>query len=163
MNWDLRHGTSDRPQVWIHHDDSQLARPIGTKGPWISPGAYTVTLEARDATFTQTMEVRGDPLLSVTQAMYEEREAYLLELLTIGRRIDEARPDLGCGQQCGRTPETEADLCQVQRPSQTTDGSVGGSGRAARLTPSAYSGAHQKKNSDRGSPRPHSAFYERRP
>ena len=125
VNWDLRHGTSDRPQVWIHHDDSQLARPIGTKGPWISPGTYTVTLEARDATFTQTVEVRGDPLLSVTQAMYEEREAYLLELLTIERRIDEARPDLGCGSSADG-PETEAGLCQVQREARRLMEALGG-------------------------------------
>ncbi len=47
----------------------------------------TVTLEARGATFTQTVEVRGDPLLSITQAMYEECEVYLLELLALERRI----------------------------------------------------------------------------
>jgi hypothetical protein len=102
MNWDPRHSVVDRPQVWIRHDDSLLARPIGTKGPWVSPGTYTVTLEARGTTFTQTLEVRGDPLLSVTQAMYEAREAYLLRLLSLERQIDEARPDLQCGRNADR-------------------------------------------------------------
>ena len=90
VNWDLRHSSSDRPQVWIRHDDPQLARPIGTKGPWVSPGTYSVTLEARGSTSTQTVEVRGDPLLSISQAQYEEREVYILELLAVERRIDQA-------------------------------------------------------------------------
>ena len=113
VNWDLRHSTSDRPQVWIRHDDSLLARPIDTKGPWVSPGTYTVTLEARGTTFTQTVEVRGDPLLSLTQAMYEERETYLLELLALEGRIDEARPDLQCGRNADRDG-ADADLCDIR-------------------------------------------------
>ena len=115
----------DEPQVWMRHDDSQLARPIGTKGPWISPGRYTVTLEARGAMFTQTVEVRGDPLLSITQAMYEEREIYLLELLTVERRINEARPDLQCGPSADGSG-TEAALCQVQREARRLMEALGG-------------------------------------
>jgi hypothetical protein len=94
--------------------DALLARPIGTQGPWVSPGTYTVTLEARGATLTQTVEVRGDPLLSVTQVMYEEREAYLLQLLALERRIDEARPNLQWGRNADRD-ETDEGLCAVRR------------------------------------------------
>ena len=125
VNWDLRHSTLDRPQVWVRHDDSLLARPIGTKGPWVSPGTYTVTLEARGTTFTQTVEVRGDPLLSITQAMYEEREAYLLELLALQRRIDEARPDLQCGRSANRDG-TDAGLCEIQRQTRQLMDALGG-------------------------------------
>ena len=125
VNWDLRHSSSDRPRVWIRHDDSQLARPIGTNGPWVSPGTYSVTLEARGVTFTQTMEVRGDPLLSITQAMYEEREVYLLELLAVGRRIDEVRPGLRCGRNADG-PLAEADLCQIQDQARQLMEALGG-------------------------------------
>lgn len=125
VNWDLRHSILDRPQVWVRHDDSLLARPIGTKGPWVSPGTYTVTLEARGTTFTQTVEVRGDPLLSITQAMYEEREAYLLELLALQRRIDEARPDLQCGRSANRDG-TDAGLCEIQRQTRQLMDALGG-------------------------------------
>jgi len=125
VNWDLRHSMVDRPQVWIRHDDSLLARPIGTKGPWVSPGTYTVTLEVRGTTFTQTVEVRGDPLLSVTQAMYEEREAYLLQLLALERRIDEARPDLQCGRNADRD-ETDEGLCEVRRQAEQLIEALGG-------------------------------------
>ena len=125
VNWDLRHSMVDRPQVWIRHDDSLLARPIGTKGPWVSPGTYKVTLEVRGTTFTQTVEVRGDPLLSVTQAMYEEREAYLLQLLALERRIDEARPDLQCGRNADRD-ETDEGLCEVRRQAEQLIEALGG-------------------------------------
>ena len=113
VNWDLRHNASDGPRVWIRHDDSELARPIGPSGPWVSPGTYSVTLEARGATSTQTVAVRGDPLLSITQAMYEEREAYLLELLALERRIDEARPDLQCRGDADRAVG-DPGLCEIQ-------------------------------------------------
>ena len=125
VNWDLRHSSSDRPEVWIRHDDPQLARPIGTKGPWVSPGTYSVTLEARGTTFKQTVEVRGDPLLSITQAMYEEREVYLLELLALERRIDQARPGLRCGRGADR-PTDEAGLCQIQRQTRQLMEALGG-------------------------------------
>ena len=93
--------------MYLPASDALLARPIGTQGPWVSPGTYTVTLEARGATFTQTVEVRGHPLLSVTQAMYEEREAYLLQLLALERGIDEAKPDLQCGRNADGTKPTK--------------------------------------------------------
>jgi photosystem II stability/assembly factor-like uncharacterized protein len=125
VNWDLRHGTSDRPQIWIRHVDSLLARPIDTKGPWVSPGTFRVTLEARGATSTQTVEVRGDPLLSITQDMYEEREAYLLELHALEGRIDEARPDLRCGPNADASG-TEADLCRIQRQARVLREALGG-------------------------------------
>ena len=125
VNWDLRHGTSDGPQVWIRHDDSLLARPIDTKGPWVSPETYTVILEARGTTFTQTVEVRGDPLLSLTQAMYEERETYLLELLALEGRIDEARPDLQCGRNADRD-EVDADLCEIRNQARQLVRALGG-------------------------------------
>ncbi len=125
VNWDLRHSILNRPQVWIPHDDSLLARPIDPRGPWVSPGAYTVTLEARDATFTQTVEVRGDPLLSITQAMYEEREAFLLELLALERRIVQAEPDLRCGRNADRD-ETDAALCEIQLQARQLTEALGG-------------------------------------
>ena len=135
VNWDLRHSRSDRPRVWTRHDDSELARPIGTNGPWVSPGTYSATLEARGATFTQTVEVRGDPLLSNTQAMYEERELYLLELLAVEGRINEARPDLRCGRNTDLS-EDDADLCQIQRQArQLVDALEGQAVRPGSLHP----------------------------
>ncbi len=113
VNWNLRHGTSRSPELWVRHDNAQLARPIDADGPWVSPGTYTVTLAARDATFTQTVDVRGDPLLLITQVMYEEREAYLLELLDIEWRISDARPALRCGS--GSNPSgNDTILCELR-------------------------------------------------
>ncbi len=125
VNWDLRHSTSQEPQLWVRHDDSQLARPIDSDGPWVSPGTYTVTLEARDATFTQTVEVRGDPLLSNTQAMYEEREIYLLDLLDIERRISDAGTNLPCGNGADLSG-TDGGLCQILRQTRQLAEAFGG-------------------------------------
>ncbi len=125
VNWDLRHSRSDGPQVWVRHDDFELARPVGTKGPWVSPGAYSVTLEARGTTSTQMVEVRGDPLLSNTQAMYEEREAFLLELIALERRIEETRPDLQCGFGTDRLG-TDGDLCRIRSQARQLLEALGG-------------------------------------
>ena len=54
----------------------------------MSPGIYTVTLEANGASSTTEVEVRGDPEMPITQAQYEEREAFLLEVVELGRRLD---------------------------------------------------------------------------
>lgn len=160
VNWDLRHGNLDRPQLWVRHDDPRLDRPIDEKGPWVSPGTFTVTLEARGVMSVQTVEVRGDPLFPLRRLMYEEREAYLLDLLTLEGRIDEARP----GLRCGRGPDRNRSRSLPNpEPSQRSEGKIGGTGSAARLTLSAHTGAYQKKISDRGSPRPHSPLHERRP
>ncbi|MCA9739256.1 MAG: glycosyl hydrolase, partial [Gemmatimonadetes bacterium] len=61
VNWDLRHPLPGEDDVWERHTAPGLARPITERGPYVSPGRYTVTLEARGATSTQTVEVTGDP------------------------------------------------------------------------------------------------------
>jgi len=71
-------------------------------------------------TSSQTLEVRGDPEMPVTQAMYEEREAFLLDLIDLARHIQEARPGLSCeefgfGRDGQRPAGTDGELCQIQR------------------------------------------------
>ncbi|MCH8254541.1 MAG: hypothetical protein IID06_04255 [Gemmatimonadetes bacterium] len=46
----------------------------------MAPGLYTVTLDARGTTSTQTMRVRGDPELPITDSQYRMRERYLIAL-----------------------------------------------------------------------------------
>jgi len=59
--------------------------------------------------------------------MYEEREVYLLELLAVERRIDEARPDLLCESSVDQ-PSTDASLCQIQRQTRQLMEALGGDG-----------------------------------
>jgi len=140
INWDLRHGTEEGPQEWIRHDDSRLARPVDDVGVWVSPGRYTVTLESRGTSATETVDVRGDPQLPITQAMYEEREAFLVELSAVPRRVEEARPDLECGGfGFGGGPRlqgTDGEFCRIQRQAeQLIQGLAGGGVRPGSLYP----------------------------
>ncbi|MDX1746071.1 MAG: hypothetical protein R3324_09055, partial [Halobacteriales archaeon] len=44
INWDLRHGlSSNRTERWEPWDHPQLPRPTDFRGPFVSPGTYTVT------------------------------------------------------------------------------------------------------------------------
>lgn len=67
-----------------------LPRPVTAQGPFVSPGTYTVKLEAGGATATQTVDVRGDPQLPLTAAEWREREEFLVAVLEDQRRAAEA-------------------------------------------------------------------------
>ena len=140
INWDLRHGTSEGPQLWTRHDDPSLARPVDDVGIWVSPGRYTVTLESRGTSATEIVDVQGDPQLPITQAMYEERETFLVELSAVPRRVEEARPGLQCGGfgfGGGPRPQgTDGEFCQIQRQAQQLiQGLAGGQVRPGTLYP----------------------------
>lgn len=65
-----------------------LPRPVTAQGPFVSPGTYTVRVEAGGggAMATQTVEVRGDPKLPLTAAEWREREEFLVAVLEDQRR-----------------------------------------------------------------------------
>jgi photosystem II stability/assembly factor-like uncharacterized protein len=89
--WDLRH----EPPASAGGGGGQeggaealpaLAHPVGPRGPFVSPGTYTVTLDADGATSVQQVLVKPDPLMPVTEAQYREREAFLLGLSALQQR-----------------------------------------------------------------------------
>lgn len=90
--WDLRYEPA--PAFGRGGDDAgespalpKLPRPT-TLGPWVSPGTYTVTLEAGTAKATQTVEVRPDPgMPALTAQQYREREEFLVSLLEVQRQL----------------------------------------------------------------------------
>ncbi len=144
VNWDLRHRTSDATERWSPHDGSTLARPIGSQGPWVSPGKYTLTLEARGTVSTRTLDVRGDPMLPLSQTDYEARENFLLELMEVPGKIQAARPELRCpggrGGGFGGGPQrpqgVDGELCQIRRTAQQLiQGLSGGGVRPGTLYP----------------------------
>jgi len=140
VNWDLRNALSNGKETWRRHDDPRLARPIENLGPWVSPGRYTVTLEARGESSSQTVEVRGDPQMPVTQAMYEERETFLLDLLEVERSISEVRPELSCPGRFGGNRQTlegtDGELCDIRRGASQLSGALtGGQVRPGSLYP----------------------------
>ena len=57
-----------------------VPRSLGARGAFVSPGTYTVTLQAGDAKATETIRVLPDPLLQLTVAQHREREGFQLQL-----------------------------------------------------------------------------------
>jgi photosystem II stability/assembly factor-like uncharacterized protein len=87
VNWDLRHSIPSQDERWMRHDDPDLARPVGDRGPWVSPGTYTVSVEARGTRASTVVGVRGDPEMPITLAMYRSREAFMLDALALRNEI----------------------------------------------------------------------------
>lgn len=93
VNWNLRHGEVDAPDTWARWDDPDYARPPRTEGgPMVSPGMYTVTLEARGTTSSTTVRVNGDPLLEFTDAEYRAAEDFQLRAAALAKRAQAVAP-----------------------------------------------------------------------
>ncbi|MCG8606295.1 hypothetical protein MJD09_15090 [bacterium] len=95
MAWDLRY----EPPPFAEDDTEQeglvkseqilphLPRETRPQGPFVSPGIYSVTVQAGVFQATQTVDVKGDPEMSLTQEQWRTREAFLLELLAMQNKI----------------------------------------------------------------------------
>ena len=88
VNWDLRHGLPGGSEEWRAHDPSEVPRPLENRGPIVSPGVYTAELSVGDAVRARKLQVRGDPDLPLTVADYQQREAFLLELLDLAAQLE---------------------------------------------------------------------------
>jgi hypothetical protein len=53
---------------------------IGVRGPFVAPGAFTVTLDVDGETSSRPLDVRADPMLMYTVAQQRAREAFLLDV-----------------------------------------------------------------------------------
>jgi photosystem II stability/assembly factor-like uncharacterized protein len=86
--WDLRHDPPPfEPDTTLARRTS-LPRPahvIHDRGPFVSPGIYTVALQAGDVKVTRPVRVKGDPLLPLTLTQYRERETFLVEVRDLQR------------------------------------------------------------------------------
>ncbi len=71
--WDLHYPDTKQPKDIVNDEGS-------TRGPFVSPGKYTVRLTAAGKTVTQPFVVRGDPRLSTTQAEYDAQLALALDV-----------------------------------------------------------------------------------
>jgi photosystem II stability/assembly factor-like uncharacterized protein len=107
VNWDLRHPEQpgEEPEVWEAFEDDQLSRPVNSRGHFVSPGTYTVTLEAGETLASTSVVVRGDPEMPLTQAQYEEREAFLSEVQEL---MEEFSRVLGQGRNPEGARQTQA-------------------------------------------------------
>jgi hypothetical protein len=97
INWDLRYPPPSEggPERWTRFDDPRLPRSVEDRGHFVSPGRYTLTLEARGTRVSTTVEVRGDPDLPLTQTQYEERETFLNDLVALQNEYTEVLGSAG--------------------------------------------------------------------
>ena len=110
--WDLRHapppatvgtggggeeGGGEGAGVRRNEGEVQLPIPshdIGIRGPFVSPGRYTVTLDVDGDTTSRPLEVRLDPALTYTQAEERAREAFLLDVQATQVAVEQLASDL---------------------------------------------------------------------
>jgi photosystem II stability/assembly factor-like uncharacterized protein len=128
VNWDLRWGTDGEPEAWERFESDRLARPIDTRGPLVSPGRYTVTLQARGTSSTRSMTVEPDPLSDLTLRDYRDREAFLLEVQQLRQEVGD-RLESTTGEEAQRLRGHRRVLDQVFRSM------TGGGARQGSLHP----------------------------
>jgi photosystem II stability/assembly factor-like uncharacterized protein len=94
VNWDLRHEPPPAQQGGGDNSAFQvlpeLPRPTIPQGPFVAPGTFTVTLEAGGQTATQTLQVKGDPIMDLSAESWIQREQFLLGVLGLQRRAWDA-------------------------------------------------------------------------
>jgi hypothetical protein len=72
--------------VWdLHYPDTKQVKDVvndegSTRGPFVSPGSYSVRLTVGGQTQTRPFVVRGDPRLTTTQAEYDTQLALALDV-----------------------------------------------------------------------------------
>jgi len=88
VTWDLRHAPLG--QDFAAPSDAALPQPIGERGPFVSPGTYSVELSANGRSNSQQLIVRGDPDMPLTADQWRERESFLVDLQDTRRQIADA-------------------------------------------------------------------------
>ncbi len=91
VDWDLRHALpSAEDTQWAPHDPAVVPRTLDQRGPFVSPGVYSLELSARGETRSGNLTIGGDPDLPLTAEDYREREAFLLEILDLREQLSDA-------------------------------------------------------------------------
>ena len=96
VDWDLRHGLPNtEDDEWAPHDPAVVPRTLDQRGPFVSPGVYSLELSARGAVRSGNLTIGGDPDLPLTAEDYREREAFLLEILDLNEQLSDAGESAG--------------------------------------------------------------------
>jgi len=67
---------------------------IGSRGPYVAPGTFKVTMSVDGDTTSRSFEVRADPALKVTLAQHRAREAFLMDVQNTQIAIEQRLTDL---------------------------------------------------------------------
>ena len=91
IDWDLRHALPGAEDAeWAPHDPAVVPRTLDERGPFVSPGVYSLELSARGEVRTGYLTISGDSDLPLTAEDYREREAFLLEILDLREQLSDA-------------------------------------------------------------------------
>jgi photosystem II stability/assembly factor-like uncharacterized protein len=119
---------------------------IGNRGPYVSPGTYTVTLDVDGDTTSRKLEVRADPALTLTLAQHKAREAFLLDVQAQQVKVEQLAAEIRA-RRTGATGATGADSTRLvaleRRLTAGRDGPRGTLGAIAR----AYNGSGAQQGS----------------
>ncbi len=67
---------------------------IGNRGPYVSPGTYTVVLNVDGDTTSRTFEVRADPEARVSTKQLQDRERFLMDVQAQQVRVEQLAMEL---------------------------------------------------------------------
>jgi hypothetical protein len=113
VTWDLRHSPlGESPASPM---TASLPHPIGDRGPFVSPGTYSVELTVDGQTFTQSLLVRGDPRMPITADQWRDREAFLVDLQNKRRAIATALTTVAELRQTNRQQGAEGELQSLEQ------------------------------------------------
>jgi photosystem II stability/assembly factor-like uncharacterized protein len=87
---------------------------IGVRGPYVSPGTFTVMLDVDGDTTSRTFEVRGDPMITATTAQQRAREAFLLDVQALQVETEQRAAELR-GRRAQATGDEAARLAALER------------------------------------------------
>ncbi|HXT17014.1 MAG TPA: hypothetical protein VN706_15340 [Gemmatimonadaceae bacterium] len=124
---------------------------IGNRGPYVSPGTYSVTLDVDGDTTSRTFEVRGDPALPVTVAQHKARETFLLDVQAQQVKVEQMAATLR-QRRTGATGADSAKLVALERR-------LTGGRDAPRAKLGAIARAYNGNGAQQGSLYPPSAQY----
>jgi len=116
VNWDLRHPADlgAGPEAWESFAGERYHRNMGDRGHFVSPGTYTLTLEARGISVSTPVVVEGDPEMPLTQAQYEERESFLTGVQELLQEFDDVLGPARFGRTSGGQEMSEEEQALQQ-------------------------------------------------
>ena len=115
------------------------ARPLGPRGPFVSPGEFTVTLDADGNQSVQMVTVRGDPEMPLTDEDWKARETFLLGIVELQARISDHIEAAGAecrggfrggggGGGAAQSQDPNQQLCRIRSRLGAIAGELGGGG-----------------------------------
>ncbi len=113
VTWDLRY--SPLTESSGSETAASLPQPTGERGPFVSPGQYSVELLVDGQTSSQSLLVRGDPNMPVSAEEWRAREVFLVGLQNARRQLAAASSTIAELVSSTREQDVANDLQTLQQ------------------------------------------------